>query len=97
VTFPHARVKTLIFLFVFVTIVELPALVLLGLWLLVQVVSALGVIGAQAGRVAPEAADVAWWAHIGGFAAGMLLMPMLSAGVPPAGTDWKKESDKFFQ
>lgn len=97
ITYPHARVKTLIFLFVFVTIIEMPAMVLLGLWLLVQVVSAMGVIGAQAGRVAPEAANVAWWAHIGGFAAGMILMPMLSAGVPPPGTDWNKEADRFFQ
>jgi membrane associated rhomboid family serine protease len=75
VTWPHARVQTLVFLLFFVTVIELPAMLFLGLWFLWQVLSAalsLGVreIGAQGG--------VAFWAHVGGFVAGLLLMPTLN-------------------
>jgi len=65
VLFPFARIKTLVFLFIFVTIIRVPALVLLGLWVLIQVGNAM----AQSGG-----AGVAWFAHIGGFLAGMLLI-----------------------
>lgn len=66
VLFPRARVKTLLFLLVFITVVELPAFVYLGYWFLLQLVSSGS--GATAG--------VAFWAHIGGFAAGALLIPL---------------------
>lgn len=66
VLFPRARVKTLLVLLVFVTVVELPAFVYLGYWFLIQLVSS--------GSVA--SAGVAFWAHIGGFAAGVLLIPL---------------------
>ena len=66
VLFPYARIKTLVFLFVFVTIIRIPALVLLGLWVLIQVGNAMSQAGGGAG--------VAWFAHIGGFLAGMLLI-----------------------
>ena len=65
VLFPFARIKTLVFLFIFVTIIRVPALFLLGLWVLIQVGNAM----AQSGG-----AGVAWFAHIGGFLAGMLLI-----------------------
>ena len=63
VLYPRARVHALLFLFIFITRVTIPAFVMLGLWFAIQFVS-LG----QAG--------VAWWAHIGGFIAG------LAVGVP---------------
>lgn len=66
VLFPRARVKTLLVLLVFVTVVDLPAFVYLGYWFLIQLVSS--------GTVA--SAGVAFWAHIGGFAAGVLLIPL---------------------
>jgi len=62
--FPTARIQTLIFLFIFVRVVPLPAVVLLGLWFLMQVVSA----------PASGGAGVAFFAHIGGFLTGMLLI-----------------------
>ena len=65
VLFPFARIKTLVFLFIFVTIIRVPALFLLGLWVLIQVGNAM----AQSGG-----AGVAWFAHIVGFLAGMLLI-----------------------
>jgi membrane associated rhomboid family serine protease len=69
VLLPHARVITLVPLFFFFfDIVELPAVLYLGFWFLMQFAS-----GALAMVVAGDAAGVAWWAHVGGFVAGMAL------------------------
>ena len=64
VLFPFARVKTLVFLGFFITIVRVPAIMLLVIWILIQVFS--GVVSGDGG--------VAWFAHIGVFIAGMLLI-----------------------
>jgi membrane associated rhomboid family serine protease len=64
VTFPTARVLTLFVLVVFVRVVPVPALIILGLWLLIQLLNA--------GQLGPG--GVAWFAHLGGFAAGLLLV-----------------------
>jgi rhomboid family protein len=64
---PHATVRTVIFLGIFVTMMHLPALVVLGLWILLQLVSATFSSAGEPG--------VAFWAHIGGFVAGMALVP----------------------
>ena len=67
VMFPHSRVLTL----VFVAFVEVPAVLLLGLWFLTQLLSGLGTLAA----VRPEdMGGVAFWAHAGGFAAGAALV-----------------------
>lgn len=71
ITWPWARVRSLVFLFIFVTVVELPALVVLGLWFLLQLFA-----GATETQGAAE--NVAWWEHVGGFLAGLLLMPLAS-------------------
>ncbi len=64
--FPRARVDTLLIYFVFIRVVALPALYVLGFWILIQFLQgALDMGGAGGG--------VAWWAHIGGFAAGFLI------------------------
>ena len=65
VLFPFARVKTLIFIVIFITVIRIPAVVLLGLWIAIQVLN---------GMAAPGGAGVAWFAHIGGFLAGMILI-----------------------
>lgn len=72
ITWPWARVSCLIFLLVFVTIIDVPALVVLGAWFLVQVLE-----GHRA-LVHSQIGGVAWWAHVGGFLAGIVLMPVLS-------------------
>jgi membrane associated rhomboid family serine protease len=90
VTFPTAKVRTLVFIFLIV-IVDIPALVWLGIWFVTQLIS--GVIGLWGVAMEP----VAFWAHIGGFVAGMILMPVLSLGASPLGTDWRKESDEMFR
>jgi membrane associated rhomboid family serine protease len=90
VTFPAAKVRTLIF-FIFMLIVDMPALLLLGIWFMLQVVS--GMLGLWGFAMEP----VAFWAHVGGFVAGMILMPLLSFGASPPGADWRKETDALFQ
>ncbi len=74
ITWPWARVSTLVVLVVFVTIVDVPALIVLGAWFLMQLMMSQG--GAASG-------GVAWWAHIGGFVAGVGLMTLLSPSAGP--------------
>jgi rhomboid family protein len=76
VTYPFARVHTLIFLFIFVTVVDLPALAVLGFWFLGQLLSFYGEVRFD------MSGGVAFLAHIGGFVAGALAMPLLNAVVP---------------
>ncbi|HEY4313584.1 MAG TPA: rhomboid family intramembrane serine protease [Pirellulales bacterium] len=76
ITWPFARVHTFVFLVIFFTVVELPALAVLGFWFIEQLLAARAVEGKLA------AAGVAWWAHVGGFLAGMGLMQVLSFGMP---------------
>ena len=66
--YPHAKVLTLVPIFIFPLIFELPAVLFLGIWFLSQFVSGVSDMGAASG--------IAWWAHIGGFLAGMLLLPV---------------------
>jgi membrane associated rhomboid family serine protease len=72
--FPRARVTTLIPIFVFITVREIPAVVVLGLWFVLQLftgAASLGVPGAA------EAGGVAYFAHIGGFITGMILVVLM--------------------
>jgi rhomboid family protein len=68
--FPRARVVTLIPLFLFFPVVEIPAFFFLGIWFLIQFFSG----AATLGRSDALTGGVAWWAHIGGFLVGMLLL-----------------------
>jgi len=65
--FPYSRVLTLIPIFFFIRLIRIPAVILLGLWFLLQVISGAGTVGASGG-------GVAFFAHIGGFIAGGLLV-----------------------
>ncbi|OLC53999.1 MAG: hypothetical protein AUH85_12815 [Chloroflexi bacterium 13_1_40CM_4_68_4] len=77
VMFPGARVSTLIFLGLFITILQLPALLVIGFWIVTQLVSGLAEL-----RMAGHAAGgVAYYAHIFGFIAGIPLLLLLRAGV----------------
>jgi membrane associated rhomboid family serine protease len=77
IMYPRAQVRSLLFLFYFITVVELPAWVVLGVWFLGQLFDAFGQLslGVSGG--------VAFWAHSGGFAAGAALMPLAASLVPP--------------
>src|ERR1700722_602283 len=72
--FPGARILTLVFIFFFVTTFEIPAMILLGYWFVIQLFSGLGSI-AQTNL--SGGGGVAWFAHIGGFLAGMLLVKVM--------------------
>jgi membrane associated rhomboid family serine protease len=65
VLFPKARVLTLIFFF-FITVIELPASLVLGAWFVLQFFSGIGSLGSQVNG------GVAYWAHVGGFALGVI-------------------------
>ena len=62
--FPRARILTLMFIFIFIRMIRIPALIVLGFWFLVQLLSVTS--GFETG--------VAFFAHIGGFVAGLILV-----------------------
>ena len=85
--YPRVHVHLLIFLGFFVTTIAVPAVFMLGYWFLLQVIGGFGSVGAGGG--------VAFWAHVGGFVAGGLLVmvfrkPELLRRHPYYG--WKKRS-----
>jgi membrane associated rhomboid family serine protease len=72
--FPRARVFVGIPLLVVMKVFTLPAIIVLGFWFIVQLFNGVAVIA-----LSSEAAmgGVAWWAHVGGFVAGLILTPLL--------------------
>lgn len=77
--FPKSKILTLIPIIIIPWFVEIPAFIFLGIWFFMQVLNATG-SGAGAG--------IAWWAHIGGFAAGFLMVK-LNTRVPETGLKQK--------
>ena len=75
VEFPRARVTTLIFYFV----VQVPAILVLGGWFVIQFFQGVASLGAAG----TEMGGVAFFAHVGGFVAGVLLIKPLALGRPP--------------
>jgi membrane associated rhomboid family serine protease len=72
--YPKARVITLIFIIIFFTIVELPALIVLGLWFVIQVLYG----AAELGQPLGGSGGVAYFAHIGGFVFGLALIKLFA-------------------
>ncbi len=71
VLFPHARILTLLFLFYFIRIIRVPAMVALGFWFVYQLLMA---------ALAGGGGGVAWLAHVGGFAFGFLWFKLFARG-----------------
>ena len=71
VMFPKAQILTLIPILFIPFLVNLPAFLYLGFWFLIQVLS-----GTLSFASRGEGGGVAWWAHVGGFAGGMVLLPI---------------------
>lgn len=67
VLYPKVRIQTLLFLFFYVRVIPMTAWVMLLYWFVIQVFSGAGSIGLEGG-------GVAFWAHVGGFVAGLLLI-----------------------
>jgi membrane associated rhomboid family serine protease len=68
--YPKVRVHTLIILPIYITTAAIPAWVMLGYWILIQVLSGLGSLNAL------EKGGVAFFAHVGGFVAGLVLVKL---------------------
>lgn len=68
--YPKARIVTLIPIFILFYFFEIPAIVFLGFWFLMQFFNGTLALSNEAGN----AGGVAWWAHVGGFASGMILV-----------------------
>ena len=79
VLFPGARILSLVFLGFFYQLLEVPAVILLGFWFVLQLVNGFGSFGGTA------QGGVAFFAHIGGFALGVVVGLLLR--VVGAGTD----------
>lgn len=71
---PMARIVTVVWILFFIRLVEIPAIVYLPIWFLMQAFSGLASLGATTPE---EAGGVAWFAHIGGFIAGPILLLLL--------------------
>ncbi len=67
--FPHAKIKTLFPIFIFLTVINVPAYFMLGYWFFLQVFS-----GAATLPFGSETGGIAFFAHVGGFIAGVLFV-----------------------
>jgi len=82
VLYPHARVLTLVFIILFFTVIELPALVMLGIWFAEQAVFGAANLTNPTGG----GGGVAYFAHVGGFVFGLAAIRLLATKrkqVPP--------------
>lgn len=81
IKFPRARIVTLVPIFVFITTMEIPAALMLIWWFIIQFASGLGSLA----ETSYTGGGVAWFAHAGGFLAGMLLI----RAFPARRTRWR--------
>jgi membrane associated rhomboid family serine protease len=77
VLFPHALVNALIFIGFFFTFTRISAVILIGFWFILQFIPAVTSLGQPGGS-----GGVAVWAHVGGFAAGLLLVKLFARKMP---------------
>jgi membrane associated rhomboid family serine protease len=75
--YPYGRVVTLIFIFFFVQVVQIPAFFFLVFWFMLQFFSGAASMAGQEG-------GVAWWAHVGGFLCGLLMVYPFARRKKPA-------------
>jgi membrane associated rhomboid family serine protease len=73
IKFPRAQIHTLVFVFIFVTTADIPAALILAYWFVMQLFAGYGSIA----HTHVSDAGVAWFAHIGGFIAGMILVNVM--------------------
>jgi len=90
ITFPKAKVKTIVFLGYIIFPANVPALIVLGFWFIIEFIQF------QFHVIDPNVAGVAFAAHVGGFLAGLFLMPLMAMGAPEPGTHWEDEIDEAF-
>ena len=81
ITYPKARILTLVPIVILFYIIELPAYFFLGFWFLIQLIQG-SLYSLNSEQMA--GGGVAWWAHVGGFAAGALLLQVFRC------KDWQR-------
>jgi membrane associated rhomboid family serine protease len=69
VLYPHSRIVTLL-PFIFIQIIEVPAVFFLGIWLVIQFLSGVGSLATASSQ--EPSGGIAFWAHVAGFAAGLI-------------------------
>ncbi|HMD90894.1 MAG TPA: rhomboid family intramembrane serine protease, partial [Anaerolineaceae bacterium] len=79
VFYPRARVLTLVLLIIIPWFIELPAIIFIGGWFLIQLFS--GILSLSTSGGAAAAGGIAWWAHVGGFLFGVLMGPLFTIGL----------------
>lgn len=77
ILYPNARVISLVTFGYFIRLVRVPAIIVLGLWIVLQIISGVVSLGAL------ESGGVAFFAHIGGFITGLLLVKIFTLGRRP--------------
>ncbi len=85
-SYPFARVLTLVPFIIIWPVIELPALLVLGSWFLIQLLNGWGTVAATT-----QTGGVAWWAHIGGFVAGMILLGVFAQRRRARRHTWEEE------
>jgi hypothetical protein len=78
--YPRSKILTLVFIFFFIQFIEIPAFIFLGIWILLQLFSA--------GLRPSNVGGVAFWAHIGGFVAGLVFIKIFDV-IPRTGLSSK--------
>jgi membrane associated rhomboid family serine protease len=84
--YPHARVLTLVFIIFFVTLIEIPAVVMLGIWFVLQFLPAIGQLATP--DVSTTGGGVAYFAHIGGFIFGLAAIKLFANRYRGAPTEY---------
>lgn len=74
ISYPFAKVLTLIPIFIFVQIIEIPALIVLGFWFVMQFLNGTASLAVSSSA---NTGGVAWWAHVGGFIIGIVLLGVM--------------------
>jgi len=80
VTYPTDRIKSILVIFWFVMVREIPAIVLIGIWFLLQLLSGIGSLVSQ-----QNAGGVAYMAHVGGFLFGVIAAPIFEGRLSSGG------------
>ena len=87
VLYPGARVLSLLFLGIIIQLIEIPAIIVLGFWFVLQLIDAQAALG----QIGQAAGGVAFFAHVGGFVFGMAVGAILraSGGARRASSGWR--------
>lgn len=74
ILYPQARIMTLMWIFILIQFIYIPAFIIILYWIVIQIISGFMSLGGQFGG------GVAWFAHIGGFLGGMFMIFLMEGG-----------------